>query len=136
MQGVPPMKTHITALGVILLVFGFLGLMGACVVMFIGLGVPLVVLGIEGNAGGDAAVVSSVLSIVIVGIVAIIVLLSIPDLVAGYGLVTGKPWAWVWGLIACALELLWIPIGTLAGIYGLWVLTQPETQEILRRGED
>jgi hypothetical protein len=41
-----------------------------------------------------------------------------------------KPWARILVLILACLDLLIIPIGTLIGIYELWVLLNEETVKI------
>ena len=46
-------------------------------------------------------------------------LLCIPEVVAGYGLRKGKPWARVWSIIACVLAVMSFPLGTALGVYGL-----------------
>lgn len=46
-------------------------------------------------------------------------LLCIPEVVAGYGLRRGKPWARLWSIIACVLAVMSFPIGTALGVYGL-----------------
>jgi len=51
--------------------------------------------------------------------------LGLPGLLAGYGLLTRKPWARVLAIVVGILSLLNFPIGTAIGIYTLWVLTQP-----------
>ena len=127
------MESHATVLGIVLLVVGILGLLGAGAVLVISVGVPLVVHSIPA-VSMDAAV--AFVAVVVTVVAGIIVLASAPCVIAGYGLVNGKPWAWGWGLIACALQLPGIPIGTAVGVYGLWVLTQPETREMLRGRAD
>lgn len=46
------------------------------------------------------------------------VLLSIPKIVAGYGLRNERSWAKIWAIIACCLAVLSFPFGTALGIYG------------------
>jgi len=48
--------------------------------------------------------------------------LALPGLVAGYGLLTHKPWARVLAIVIGILSLLNFPIGTAIGLYALWVL--------------
>jgi len=51
--------------------------------------------------------------------------LGIPGLLAGYGLLTKKPWARVLAIVVGILSLVNFPVGTAIGLYTLWVLTQP-----------
>jgi hypothetical protein len=55
--------------------------------------------------------------------------LGIPGLLAGYGLLTRKPWARVLAIVVGILGLLNFPVGTAIGIYTLWVLMQPAASE-------
>jgi hypothetical protein len=69
---------------------------------------------------------------VIGGFVFILLLvLSLPGLVIGIGLVQFRPWARVAGIILSALDLFNVPFGTALGIYGLWVLLNRETEQML-----
>jgi len=54
----------------------------------------------------------------------------------GIGLLACKPWARVLTLVMAALGLLNIPIGTLKGVYIIWVLVQQETVSLFARGCD
>jgi len=64
--------------------------------------------------------------------VAFVALLAGPlYLIGGVGLLKKKSWAWglVW-ILAC-MSLLSFPIGTLLGVYALWVLTRSEVRQCL-----
>lgn len=54
--------------------------------------------------------------------------LAIPGIVAGVGLLKYQNWARVLSLILSVIDLLVVPIGTLLGIYSIWVLAQKETE--------
>src|SRR6476646_337629 len=58
-----------------------------------------------------------------VGITLLIVVFTLPTLIGGVGLLRGKPWARRFGLFIAALNLVYFPIGTPVGAYGLWVLS-------------
>jgi hypothetical protein len=60
-------------------------------------------------------------------------IVSLPGLIGGIGLLNLAPWSRILMIVISALELLSIPFGTALGIYGLWVLTKPETQTLLSR---
>jgi len=57
-----------------------------------------------------------------------LLIISIPSIVAGIGLINFKPWARTVGIVISALHLLHIPLGTALGIYGLWVLVSRESE--------
>ena len=60
--------------------------------------------------------------------------ISIPGIIGGIGILRLWPWARYLVLILAVLHLFNIPIGTLAGVYSIWVLIQDETKAILDAG--
>jgi uncharacterized membrane protein len=59
---------------------------------------------------------------------------SIPDIIAGIGMLERRPWARILGIVLSILGLLNFPLRTVAGVYGLWVLFNPETEARFRAG--
>jgi hypothetical protein len=59
----------------------------------------------------------------------LLIILGLPGLIAGYGLLTAKPWARVLALVIAILNLVNVPIGTIIGAYACWVLLQQPTRE-------
>jgi hypothetical protein len=57
--------------------------------------------------------------------------IAIPGLIVGWGLINFRPWSRVLGIVISALSLLNVPFGTALGIYGLWVLLNDQTTAIL-----
>jgi hypothetical protein len=57
--------------------------------------------------------------IILAIVVGVLLLFSIPKIVAGYGLRKEKPWARVWAIVACVLACMSFPLGTAVGVYGL-----------------
>ena len=56
----------------------------------------------------------------------ILVLLSIPGIIASFGLYRRKEWARILTLILSVIGIFNFPFGTAIGIYSIWVLIQPE----------
>jgi len=56
--------------------------------------------------------------------------LSIPGIVAGWGLLKFRSWARILTVVLSALHLFHVPFGTALGIYGLWVLLSNEGQKL------
>jgi hypothetical protein len=112
------MRQHVTLLGAFLIAHSALSLLLA-MILFISIAGG-------GMLSGDATAIAitGTLAAVLAGF---FVLLALPGLIAGIGLLRGKKWARVLGLIVCILSLLSIPLGTALGIYGIWVLTRDET---------
>lgn len=68
--------------------------------------------------------VTMVLSILGTAFGILMVLLALPGLVVGYGLLRHKPWARLWGMVIAVFNLLNFPFGTVIGFYALFVLSQ------------
>ena len=56
-----------------------------------------------------------------------VIFLMIPCVVTGMGLLRFSRWARTLGTVISVLELINIPVGTVVGLYGLWVLLSVET---------
>ena len=57
----------------------------------------------------------------------LLVFLSVPGFLAGYGVLTRKAWGRILAMVVSVLGLLNFPIGTAIGLYTLWVLLQTST---------
>jgi hypothetical protein len=113
------MKKHVTVVGAIQIGFAILGLIGA-VAVFFALNFA------RSQVGGDETG-EVVLRFLSVSIPLLLLFLSTLGLVGGIGLLAYKPWARYLVIVVAALGCLNIPIGTLKGVYFLWVLLQDET---------
>ncbi len=71
----------------------------------------------------EAEFVLSILSKVFIIVITVV---SIPGIIAGFGLFKRKEWARILTLILSVLHLLSFPIGTAVGIYSIWALVQTE----------
>ena len=124
------MRDHVRILAYLHIVFGGLGTIAAVVVLVVFGGVA----GIVGatNAGDPDAmhIAMPVLGIVGLAISGFVLLLSLPGVIAGFGLLKFRPWARILTIVLSALDLPGVPIGTALGVYGLWVLLQPETERL------
>lgn len=119
------MEKHITILGALYIAFGIIGLLLALVAFVAIVG--------GGAIAGDAQVLA--ITGTVGSVVALIILaLSIPDLIAGIGLLQRKPWGRVFGLILGCLNLFNIPFGTILGIYTIWALLKDETVPLFETG--
>ncbi len=127
------MQQHVTILGVLFIVFGALGLLGAFIVLFI-FGGAAAIVGVAAQSEPDARIAVPILGFVATALFFFVSILSVPGIVAGIGIVKFKNWARILGLILCVIKLLNIPIGTALGVYGLWVLLSPETESLFQKG--
>jgi len=115
------MEKHVTVVAAINIGFGFLGL-------FIGL-ITFVAVAGGGIISGDPEAIA-ITSIVGTAVAAFFLITSLPEIIGGFGLLKKKEWARVLIIIVACLDLLFIPIGTIIGIYELWVLLQDETIQL------
>ena len=52
-----------------------------------------------------------------------LVAVGLPGMLAGWGILERRPWARVLAIVVAILLLFAVPIGTVIGLYALWVLT-------------
>jgi hypothetical protein len=126
------MHTHVKMLGVLFIALGVLGLIGVVVIALVFGGAA----GIVSMAADDPdaiAVAVPVLGTVGTVIGGLILILSLPDILVGIGLLEGRPWARILGIILSLVGLLNFPFGTFVGVYGLWVLLSPRTEALFSR---
>ena len=119
------MKKHVTVVGAIQIGFGILGLIGAVAVFF--------ALSFAKSQVGDEEVAVTVLNLLSISLPVLIGFMSTLGLVGGIGLFTYQPWARYLVIVVCALGCLNIPIGTLKGVYALWVLLQDDTVKLFEK---
>jgi hypothetical protein len=120
------MNTHVKVVAVLHIALGVIGLIGA-----------MIVLAIFGLAGGIAFSQgergpAGIIGLVALCIGAFIVLLSIPGIIAGWGLLAQKSWARVLMIVIGALNLLNIPFGTALGVYTIWALINDDRLQVTR----
>jgi hypothetical protein len=111
------MKKHIELLAILHIVYNV-------VCLLIGIGFFLFFSSI-GLITQDA-VALGVLSLVGLLLGGFFVVLSIPGLIAGIGLLKMRPWARILAIVMACLDALNIPIGTALTVYTFWVLINDE----------
>lgn len=119
------MQTHVKVLAVLFIVLSALGVLAA-----LGLGAIFSIAGMGAAAGDDADVALPILAISGTALTIFLLALSVPGLLAGFGLLKFRPWARILGIVLCALQLINIPFGTILGAYGLWVLLNKDTERL------
>jgi hypothetical protein len=113
------MKKHVVVVGAIHIGFGFIGLI-ASVAAFVALNFA------KGFVSGEE-IPAMILGFLSISIPILIGFLSTLGLIGGIGLLSFQSWARYLIIVVAALGCLNIPIGTLKGVYSLWVLLQDET---------
>jgi uncharacterized membrane protein (DUF2068 family) len=123
------MKSHITIVAAFFIAFGLLGFVGAsCLLLTLG-GAGFIPFIAEGKV-----LPVSILAVVATIGASLILLSSIPEIIAGVALLNNKSWARYLAIILGALSILNLsafPVSTAFGIYTLWVMLQDETEELL-----
>ena len=118
------MEKHITLLGVLHIVYHALCLLvGILIVSLLGWIVHFV---------GEPEV-SSILGMVMSIIGFFLIVLSVPGIIAGIGLLKMRPWARILALVMGIIDLLDIPLGTALGIYTLWALMSDDAVALFQR---
>jgi Na+-driven multidrug efflux pump len=108
-------KTHQKILGAIFIAYGVINLVG---------GITLLVTVNIVNIFVDEPEVIQVVAIFSRLIGGILVLTSIPAIITGIGSLQEKNWSRNLGLVVGIIYLLFIPIGTVIGIYTIWLNSQ------------
>lgn len=117
------LRQHVTILG-------WLHLAAAALSILLGLFLFFLLGGI-GLAVNDPHA-SPILGIVGALVAGFLLLISLPGVFAGYGLLQRKPWGRFLAILVGALHLANVPLGTALGVYTFLVLTKPEAEAFFR----
>ncbi len=119
---VNPMEKHISIISALRIGFGIMGILIAIIVFAALVG--------GGRLSGDSEVMR-ITSIVGPAVAVFLIVVSVPGIICGIGLAKRKSWARILGLILAVPDLVTsIPIGTIIGIYAIWVLLNKETAQL------
>ena len=77
-----------------------------------------------------AAAYGPLIGYTLTGWMALLLILMLPTIALGVGLLNYRPWARSIGTVIAIVELLNFPLGTVLGVYALWVLLSPETDPL------
>ncbi len=115
------MDKHVTAVAVIHIGLGALGLIGAFLVF-------LAVAG-GGLLSGDLGVIT-ITSGLALGIGGFLAVTSLPSIIGGVGLLGRERWARILVLIVAVFDVFNVPVGTAVAVYTFWVLLQDDTRRL------
>ncbi len=82
------------------------------------------------DRSSDVAVAVPILGGIGALVFVIFLVLAIPGIIAGIGLLNFQPWARILTIVLSAFELFHVPFGTALGIYGFWVLLQRDSERL------
>lgn len=122
------MSTHVRVLAWLNIAMGFLGVGLALLVFAGGTILPALIQHFAEDPDFPVALLQLIFTVV----TGVILTLSLPCLVLGFGLYNFRPWARILGLVLAALNLLNIPLGTAMSLYAFWVLLKPETEALFK----
>ena len=112
------METHVKTVAILNILTGGLGVLA--VVLLLVFGGPSVLV-------SENMPLSAILTLL--WVIAEL-LLAGPCVVIGLGLLRFRPWARTAGTVLSIFNLGNLPLGTIAGVYGLWVLMSQETDPL------
>ncbi len=124
------MQQHVKILAILHIVLGGLGVLAAIIVMAIFGGLAGLVNFTDTSQDSFAG--SATLGLIGAVITFVVLVLSLPGLIAGIGLLSFQPWARILTIVLSVLELPGFPFHTALGIYGLWVLLSEEGTALFR----
>lgn len=119
------MRQHVVVVGAIHIGFGIIGLIAAAAI-YLGLNVARGFIPYNEMPEG----VAEFIKVLFVSLPLLIGSLSTMGLVGGLGLLNFQSWARYLVIVVAIIGLLNIPIGTLKGVYSLWVLFQDDTVKL------
>ena len=119
-------KQHLTVVAALNIGLGALGLVLGIIAFVVLAGIGLLLTPEDPNA-------APVLVIIAVIAAGFFFITSVPDIIGGIGLVKRQSWARILVLILSVLKLINIPLGTIVGVYSIWVLMQDEAVQMLDR---
>ena len=117
------MKQHVTVVAALNIGLGALGVLMAIIAFVVLAGIGLLLI-----EEPDAMPILTFIATIAAGFLLII---SVPDIIGGIGLVKRQSWARILVLILSVLKLINFPLGTIVGVYSIWVLMQDEAVQLL-----
>ena len=114
------LSTHFKILGALLVAYSALQFVGGVVLLTVFNVVDIFV---------DEQEVLAIVQLATRTIGILILIAAIPGMIAGIGLLVDQVWARKFSLVAGILYLFFIPIGTIIGIYSIWVNAQKPLKE-------
>jgi hypothetical protein len=116
------MKQHITVVAALNIGLGALGVLLSIITFVVLTGIGVL------SGDRDALPILTFIAVIAAGFLAVI---SVPDTIGGIGLLKRQPWARILVLILSVLKLINFPLGTIVGVYSIWVLMQDEAVQLL-----
>jgi hypothetical protein len=121
------LEGHRRILGIVFIVMNALTLLVA--LGFVALGLAMGPLGLR-YARADERDMVTVMTAAFVGATGCLLVMGLPGLITGIGLLKRRRWSRTLALVLGALSLPSMPLGTALGIYTIWFYTQPGSDQV------
>jgi hypothetical protein len=119
------MEKHITFVGALQIAYNAFGILAAMFVFLFVVGGGLI-----GGLASDDEIVIPITFFLGTAIAMWLVVISVPGIVGGIGVLRHQSWARYLVLVLSILDLFSVPIGTAIGAYSIWALVQDETAKL------
>ncbi len=113
------MELHVKVLAVLCIVYGAFGLVMPLLMLVVFCGVTGLI-GIAAVEEPEALLAVPIIGAIGTFIIGFMLALSVPRIVAGFGLLGRRPWSRILAIVLSVLGLVNVPFGTALGAYGLW----------------
>lgn len=123
------MEQHIKILSVLFILFGVLGLVVAIGLFIFGAGAAASIVAADNSS--DARTAGALVGGCVTVVAVLFGLMSIPSIIAGWGLSQRKSWARVLTIVLSVMALPQMPVGTALGIYAIIIMFNDETKALL-----
>jgi hypothetical protein len=122
------MEKHINLIGILWIALGAFTLFGGFIAFFVLFGISFIP-----DIGYEAPVI---LRTVGIGVAIFLIILSVPKIIAGIGLMKKKEWGRILTLVVAFLSILNFPLGTALAIYSFVILIKDDTVQLFRSQEE
>jgi len=116
------MDRHVQLIGILWIVYGIMGLLLAFFMFLVLFGISFIP-----NMG---TIAPGILRLVAWAAGLFFLVLALPQIIAGMGLMKHKEWGRILTLIVSFFHLVSVPLGTALGIYSFVILLKPETIQL------
>ena len=123
------MDKHVTFVGALQIGYNAFGVLAAMATFMFIVGGGL----IGGLVSSEEEIVIPVTFFVGTAISMWLLVLSVPGIIGGIGVLRRQSWARYMVLVLSILDLFSVPIGTAVGAYSIWALVQDETAELFAK---
>ena len=125
------MEKHVTLVGILNIVYRSMAIIGAIVLFCLAYGFGFLMKFISHFDHNEIQEVPpevfSIVQIVLTCIGILILIFSVAGIIGAVGVLKKKEWGRITLLIVSFFSLLSIPLGTILGVYSIWVLLNDET---------